>query len=186
MNDDDLRKLFLDGADGDLPIDLDALQRSARDLERTVRRRNLVEVFASGLVVAFLGAAAVDAGPNLEGLALGLIAAGALVVAVTILLRGEAPRAGTAMGTADFLSAYREELRYQARLLRWVPVWYLGPFLPGAVLLVAAMALDGATGAAWLGGLFVAGLFALLAGLNLFAARGLSRTADRVPVLQED
>lgn len=36
------------------------------------------------------------------------------------------------------IDGWCNEMRRQATLLRWVPLWYIGPFVPGFVLLFQA------------------------------------------------
>ena len=55
-----------------------------------------------------------------------------------IYLRGTLgpPNADPSADTAAYLNAHRDELRHQIKLLRWVPLWYLGPLVPGAIATV--------------------------------------------------
>lgn len=184
MNDDDLRELYRGTLEADLEVDVDALRRDAVRFERTIRRRNLVEVFAAGLVVAVFGAGAVARGPDGAGLGLALVALGGLVIAAVIVLRGEGPRPRPGESTARFLDGYREEMLYQARLLRWVPLWYLGPFVPGMALFFGSRLRSGAPGPTLATAVFVALVFAGVAALNLATARRLERSAEAIPRLQ--
>ena len=64
-----------------------------------------------------------------------LICLGVFVVIGYLKTRGRAPRSADLGSTTDgYLLAYRRELEHQIRLLRWVPLWYLAPLVPGMVL----------------------------------------------------
>lgn len=168
-----------------MSVDVMSLRRDSTAFNMTINRRNQIEVFAAGLVVAIFGVRAMASGNTLEIVGSWLIVAGAIVVAGVMLARGHTPTSEPAHSTRAFLEQRREELAYQARLLRWVPVWYVGPLLPG----LAVLSVD-----AWFTydaimrylGLFVLPsvvVISVVIGLNLKAARDLQSQADAVPTL---
>ena len=96
-----------------------------------------------------------------------------------------APIAEPATSTQEFLAQRREELLYQARLLRQVPVWYIGPFLPGFGLLTLDAWMTTPSTSLFLA-VFLAPMVLILAGvigLNVRAARQLQEQADALPTL---
>ena len=135
MADDELRDLWLDDASEDvMDVDLNALRAAHTKFERDVSRRNLIEVFAAGLVIATFAGMAWTADAPLTAAGAALIAVGAGVVTLVLITRGRAPDPEPAQSTSSFVAQRREALKYQATLLRWVPAWYLSPLVPGAVM----------------------------------------------------
>lgn len=100
---------------------------------RDIKARNRRETI-TGLVVlpVFAAVAAVLPVPLLR-YAFVLLFLGIGVVLVMIRTLG-ALRGDLAQFPADNVEHWRGEMRRQARLLRWVPVWYLAPLVPGSVL----------------------------------------------------
>ncbi len=179
--DDDLQHLWADDPEPTPEVDLDAIRRRAARFRRQIAVRNLVEVFAAGIVVAGFSALAWLADDPLRLWGHAAVAVGGLVIAGIVIARGEAPAAAPAASTAEFLAAERDALRYQARLLRWVPLWYLGPLIPGSILLTIAAWVDEPARGMLL--LFVfSAVFAFVAVLNRAKGREL---ADRADVLDQ-
>jgi len=116
-------------------VDLDAIVARAGKLDRQLRWRNRVEVLAAFfVVVAALGIAAVLP-VLLVRIGLVLMAAGAAFVAREFVVRGRAPSADPSTATDAYLDAYAAELTHQIDLLERVPRWYLGPLVPGYVVM---------------------------------------------------
>jgi hypothetical protein len=94
------------------------------------------------------------------------------------------------MGLASGLDFFRRELERQRDLVGSVWSWYLGPLIPGWVVLMVALARInpghlrhfGLTFAAF--NLFAALVFVLIWRLNLWAARRLQRRIDELNALQ--
>ena len=73
------------------------------------------------------------------------------------------------------LAHWKAEIRRQASLRRWVPLWYLAPFMVGFLVLLWPT-----SGTPWLLPAmlwFIIGLYALITWLNVRAARELEQTA---------
>jgi len=117
-------------------IDMELVINSATKFQRKIRRRNFLEYAGGAVVVAWTAHFAVSApAPLLERIGTALIGVGALLV-VTVLRRrghagGDPPLAAP---TGELLAWHRSELARQRDLLRSVPLWYLGPFVPGLLL----------------------------------------------------
>ncbi|WDA40645.1 hypothetical protein [Erythrobacter sp. BLCC-B19] len=165
--------------------------RRADRFARRVRIRNGIEYAAGALVIVLFGAASVGAaikGEGLIALSLALIVGGTLVI-----LRNLARRAGNVerLPEEPCLAHLRRQYARQYAALRAVPVWYVGPLIPGCALLYASVAAGVAEVAGWrtaLSGIagpaaITFGIFAAIALLNLLAARGLKRQLDALDAL---
>ena len=134
-----------------------------------IRRRNRREG-ASCVLVAVIGAGGWLSAPASQlGLGFGALAVGAVLVLVALLTIG--PSGGRDVG--EPLVDLRRDLRHQVRLLRWTPVWYLGPLVPGTALILAAGTDGSAAGHAMAA--LVAAAFVAVAVLNQVGAARLRR-----------
>jgi len=116
------------------PMTLAEIHRRSHAFEAKVRRRNLIEYVACGLVIAGFT-------PVLFARASWMMQAGAgLAIAATIFVgwqlhvrasAGRTPAVGDAL--VDF---HRQELIRQRDALRSVGLWYLAPFVPGMTLVM--------------------------------------------------
>ena len=168
-----------------MTVDIAALRQQSLDFNQSLTRRNHVEAVAGAIVIALFGANLFNASTLLESLACGLIIAGALFVVGFMYTRGKAPAVEPAVSTREFLDQRRHELKYQARLLRWVPVWYIGPLMPGFSLLIADAWLSAPTTSTFLVSFLlpIGTVLALVIGLNVIASRRLEREASELPTL---
>ena len=155
----------------------------ATKFERRIRRRNLMEYVAGAIVIVGAGASSIAAGIKGDwgiALAMALTAIGAIVVlwglfrrATNLERRPEDP----------CRMHLRRQYQRQYDALRDVPLWYIGPLIPGVLTLYAAIvtgaaeqigvieALKGAAGPAVL----TFGILAAVALLNWLGARSLKR-----------
>jgi hypothetical protein len=177
--DDDLRTLYQSTQEDPVTADTTAIARRAAELDRTLNRRNGLELLAAGVVIAAFGGQALFAADLLHAAGPALTVVGALVVAGGLLRRGRAPAADPAAPTLRHLDAHRRELEHQAALLRAVPLWYLGPLLPGMALTLGVRLVDtdGAP-AVWATIGLCAVFFVGVGWLNLRAARALEAEAE--------
>lgn len=117
-------------------IDMEKVKQSASKFQRRIQIRNVLEYAAGGFVMVWSAHFALRApAPALEKVGTVLLGLGALVV-VTVLRRrghagGDPPLAAP---TRELVAWHRSELSRQRDLLRSVPLWYLGPFVPGMLL----------------------------------------------------
>ena len=157
-------------------------RRSTR-FARTVRRRNLIEGAAGVLVIGLFGAGALAAASIGEW---AFAVAGALVVAGTVFILWHLIRHGSNLARRpeeDCRSHLLGQLARQRDLLRRVPFWYLAPLLPGvctvygiaAFKVAEAQGWETALGGVWQPFLATMAFFVFVGGLNLWAARRLSR-----------
>lgn len=160
----------------------------ASKFERTIRIRNLVEYAAGGLAMVLFGASAIGAiskGETLIGMAMMLT-----MIGVAVVLGGIARRASNLDRRLEepCLDHLARQYRRQFEALTRVPLWYIGPLVPGIIALFAAVAAGVAEVAGWqaaLAGitqpaLIVGGVFAAIIALNLMAARRLRRDLERI------
>jgi len=183
MNDDFLNDLWTESKEDALDIDWNQLHNDGAAFRRLIRRRNLVEMFAAGVVVVFFGSAAWTGTDLLMRLSELAVAIGALVVARNLVKRGDAPEPKPATSTTDYVRARRDELIYQAELLESVLGWYIGPLLPGLVGIAVATAVGAGLGAAIPMMVVSGGMLVAVWQLNRKAARGLRKEADELPDL---
>lgn len=160
----------------------------ASKFERTIRIRNLAEYAAGGLMIVLFGASAIGAlimGETLIGLAMMLTVGG-----VAVVLWGIARRASNLdrWDEEPCLDHLARQYRRQYEALMRVPVWYIGPLVPGIIALFAAVAAGVAEVTGWQAALVgitqpalvVGGVFAAIIALNLMAARRLQRDLERI------
>lgn len=163
-------------------MDARALTLRAKRLEQAMKWRMWREGLAGLLGVLFfvfwlamrpLGAAAVGPGLCILG----------TLFAVGTLLRASAraPKVDLSAPLEGSVAQYEAALRFQAKLLRDVPRWYLAPFVPGVLWIFVHMGWSKG-GLAWvasgLGILLAAAVYAAIAWLNLRAAKVFTAEAD--------
>jgi hypothetical protein len=115
------------------------VEQFARNFERQIHRRDIIETAAALAVVALFAPSAMRL-PTLVGKigCLVTVAGAVLVVAKLWSARRAGKRPAEPLPLSDFLSGEREHLVRQIRLLRSVAWWYISPLLLGANLIVWA------------------------------------------------
>ena len=116
------------------PMTLADIHRKAHVFEAKVRRRNLMEYVACGLVIVGFSPVLFDRASWMMQAGAGMAIAATLFVAWQLHVRasaGRTPEAGDAL--VDF---HRQQLIRQRDALRSVGLWYLAPFIPGMALLM--------------------------------------------------
>ena len=165
--------------------------RRADRFARRIRVRNGIEYAAGVLVIVLFGGSSLGAagrGEWLIALSLALIVGGTLVILRNLHRRGSNVER---LPEEPCLAHLRRQYARQYEALRTVPLWYVGPLLPGCVLLYAGVAAGVAEVAGWRAALsgivqpaaITFGIFAAIAWLNLFVARGLKRRLDALDAL---
>jgi hypothetical protein len=154
----------------------------ARHFQRLIWWRNARESLA-GLVVIGANAAQLRGEPvGLEWTSHALFIVGALWVMV-FLHTGAASRVvPNGLSPAALLRFHRDEIARQRRVLRAVPIWYLGPFVPG-MLVLGADRWSIHPGAAAGGLVGMALVFGFVWWLNVKAGQSLARQAGEVEAL---
>ena len=163
----------------------------ATKFERQIRRRNWIE-YAAGVLVTFLfGGTAISAfakGELLIGLSAAMIIAGTGLVLWSLHKRASNLDRRPEDRCLDHL---RRQYEHQYRALRDVPLWYIGPFIPGLVLFYVAIVASTAEVTGWGSALKAAvtpmsitfGIVALVALANWLGARALKRKIEQLDAL---
>jgi hypothetical protein len=189
---DDPKTLWRKQPSEETVVTLDNLREWAEKFQSGVWRRNLREYFAALVVVVVFGSYLwrFPGWMTKTGSALSIVAA--LFVAWQLHKRGAA-RALPAHSGMPLVAFHREELIRQRDALRSVGRWYIGPFVPGCVLLLlgryyqfhaANRTLAQDHQIILLGGVVVAVVFGLIWLLNVWAAERLQRKIDQLDSLR--
>ncbi len=166
-------------------LNMEMVMAASEKFQRKIRFRNVTEYVASGAVVAWAAVfVSRSEAPLLVKLGMALVGLGAVGVATVLRLRGHAAEATPPLAapTSEVVSWHRSELVRQRDLLRHAPLWYLGPFVPGLVLVLVGAWLASPGHGLQVG--LIAGLiglvFAGVAGLNL---RGANKLDEQIEAL---
>jgi len=144
---------------------------------KTIRGRNRREIVVGIVLLHVLGLlTAVSPWGSMLFYGHALLFVGILFI-VGMMWFVATPRGDFARHPATEAGYWRAEMRRQARLLRWVPLWYLAPLLPGMALVFWSERAGSPVKAAIAAGGIVL-VFAFVAWLNVRAARQLERDAD--------
>lgn len=132
---DDLQTLWKAQPTEHAPMSLADIHQAALTFERKVRRRNLIEYVATALVVlAFMSVLFKSASWMMQ-------AGAALVIVAALWVARHMHKTASARAAPEADAAifdfHRQELIRQRDALRSVGRWYLGPFVPGMVLMMA-------------------------------------------------
>jgi len=165
---------------------IEDLRRQAGTFERQIAWRNAREYVAATVAAVCNAAILWRASDTLVRLGAALVIAGLFYVVWQLHARGAARRLPAELGRATGLEFLKRDLTHQRDLLRGVWRWYLGPLVPGLVVLfvAAARANPGASiEATWPIGAaaaVVALVFLVIWRLNVRAARGLDARIDEL------
>ena len=152
--------------------------------ERTISQRNRREYAASAFVVVWFGVWAWVAKSAVVALGCWLVVLGALYVVYHLHRHGAARPVGQqeVMSCVEF---HRSELARQRDLLRSIWWWYLGPFVPGMLLILVGFWLERPDRGLVGFGLFVAATFVGIGLLNQRVARKLQRRIDDLDAVRK-
>lgn len=116
-------------------VDVARVRARAEAFSGTIRRRNAAELVASLFVLGFSAVIAARSTSRLGVAAAASLASGVVVVVAILLRRGRpnTPPPPDAP-TREVLAFHRAELERQATLLAGAWLWYVGPLVPGIVL----------------------------------------------------
>jgi hypothetical protein len=130
--------------------DMQLVIDQAAKFQRQIRFRNLREYLACGVLVVWNTAYALKPTlPPVMRAASVLLTLGVITIAVVIRKRAHAAHGGPPLTapTGETLGWHRSELVRQRDLVHSVPIWYLGPLVPGmATMLIGAWLLSPAHG----------------------------------------
>lgn len=140
MSEHDLfRALWAGQKTEDFSLSPEALRRKAQGFQKTIRRRNMMEYAAAGLVIAVFGGIGLLIPEPAIRLGCGLIAAGALYVCWKLHTLAGATGAGEIDAAASLADFHRAQLMRQRGALTTVWRWYLLPFVPGMIVFLAGV-----------------------------------------------
>jgi hypothetical protein len=171
-------------------MSVDELRRRARKFQRKIYWRNAREYVAALVVVILFGFEFWLVPDALTRVGFGLCIAGLLYVVGQLHRKGSARSLPAEMGLATSLEFFRRELEKQRDLVGSVWSWYLGPLIPGLVVLTVAFARTNPRHLRHFGlslaifNLVAALVFVLVWRLNQRAARKLERRIEELNALE--
>ncbi|MGO8816999.1 MAG: hypothetical protein ACLQVG_20350 [Terriglobia bacterium] len=183
---DRLKSIWQNQPTEGIQMSIDEIRSRAGKFQTNVSWRNAREYVAAVIVVSIFAFDFWRTSDVLARVAFGLIIAGAIYVMWHLHQQGAARSVPAELGIASGLEFYRRELERQRDLLRSVWSWYLGPMLPGLVVLMLARARNGPLGL-WRIGLtsaLIAVIFVSAWWLNDRAARKLQSRIDELNALE--
>jgi hypothetical protein len=132
----DMRSLWQGQRTEPVTMSLDELRKKARKYQRKIGRRNALEYAAAVLVVVFFGYTIWRVHDMFMRVGGGLCIAGMVYMASQLHKRGSAKSVPGDMALTTCLDFHRRELERQRDLLRSSWSWYLGPMIPGLVVII--------------------------------------------------
>lgn len=167
-------------------MSLAEVQQKAAAFRSKIWWRNLREYAAGALVVAFFGYRMLGTADLLVRIGMALIIAGTCYLTWQLHVRGSSRQLPKEAGVSSFIEFQRRQLVRQRDMLTNLWSWYLGPLLPGLVLMIVAIgrANPGHVRHIWpitalYLGIILAAFFAIDR-LNKRAARRLQRQIDEL------
>ena len=127
---DDLQDLWQSQNPQPFHMSVEEIRERARKFQRRIHWRNLREYIGVAVVVLIFGSQTFARIDPIRRIGSGLLVAGALWIAWHLRAHGASREVA-----GDCLSFHRRELERQRDLLRSVWKWYLGPMIPGLLLI---------------------------------------------------
>ncbi len=174
-----------------ISMSVEDIRRKAGSFQSKIFWRNAREYVTALAVVIFFGFQLFLTRDALMRAGYGVMIAGMMYLAWQLHRKGSSRSLPEEMGLASGLEFFRRELERQRDLVQSVWSWYLGPLIPGWVLLTAAMARANPGHLRQVGlALGILNLVAALAfvfvwKLNQRAAGSLQRLIDELDTLRE-
>ncbi len=188
---DDIRSSWVSQPTQPLRLSPEEIRDKARGFSKTIHRRNVRELLAAVFVIVFFAWQAWVTQGVTARVGNGLIVAAALYVAYRLITHASSrPPPPDAMAAAC-LAFHRRELERQRDLLRTVWRWYLGPFVPGFLVLLvdrasrAVTAGPGALSRVGISAAIGAALFLAIGWLNKAGARKLDAELESLETVDE-
>jgi hypothetical protein len=167
-------------------LSIEDVRRQARTFGRQVAWRNAREYVAAALAAAQLAAIFWRASDTFVRIGAASIVVGLFYVMWRLNARGRSRRPAAELGETPGLEFLKQNLARQRDLLRNVGRWYLGPLLPGVVILFIATVRanpPASSGAAWPVGAaaaVIALVFLAIWRVNVRAAKTLQARIDEL------
>jgi hypothetical protein len=188
----DPKKIWQNQKQEGIRMSVEQLRSKAGKHRRTISWRNGREYVAALAVIVFFGFEFWRRTDVLTRVGFGVMIAGLLYVVWHLHSKGSVTRLPENLGLASSVDFHRRELERQRDLLRSIWSWYLGPMIPGLLILMVAM---GRTNPGhlkhfgWVIGVYgavVALAFFFVWRLNERAARRLQQRIDELDELSSD
>jgi hypothetical protein len=119
-------------------MSVEQVRLEAGRFQRKIKARNLREYVVALMVMVFFGFELSRTTQVLVRVGFGLLMAGMAYLVWYMLSKGSPGAADEKAGLSSWIEFQRRELVRQRDLLRSVWRWYLGPLVPGLVVLLAA------------------------------------------------
>lgn len=175
--DRELRELWQNQKTEGVRMSVAEVEASAGKFQRRIQWRNLREYVAAAAVVVFFGFEFWRAGDMLVRVGFALIIAGTCYLSWQLHARGSWKPLPRDAGLSSYVDFKRREMERQRDALSSVWRWYLGPLVPGLVVLMVAFVRENPGHLRYMG-LFVAAYAAVVAALFVWIGR-LNSTAAR-------
>jgi len=186
----DMRNVWQNQKTEGIRMSIEEIRGRAGKFEKKIYWRNAREYVVALVMVVFFGFEFWRMPDALTRVGVGLMIAGLLYLVWQLRQRGSSRTLPEELGLATGLEFFRRELEKQRRLVANVWSWYLGPLIPGWVVLTVAFARTNPGHVRHIG-LTLAGLnlvaalaFVFVWKLNQSAARWLQRRIDELDALQ--
>lgn len=187
MSDPDLQSLWQSQEPQEPPMPLAEIRAAATKFQRRIKVRNTVEYVAGAVVVAAFAWQAAVRDSLLTQLGCVAIILGTFVMLWQMHARGSARPAPEHHASA-VLDFHRAELARQRDALASVPIWYLGPALPGMALIMfdrwRTAPAEGEALQAGIGTAIVVAVFGVVWLLNHLGAKALQKEIDQLDALR--
>ena len=167
-------------------MSIEEIRGRAGKFEKKIYWRNAREYVVALVMVVFFGFEFWRMPDALTRVGVGLMIAGLLYLVWQLRQRGSSRTLPEELGLATGLEFFRRELEKQRRLVANVWSWYLGPMVPGLVVLMVARAriAPGHLGRVALSSAVIALVFVSVWWLNHWAARKLQSRIDELNALE--
>lgn len=165
------------------PLSLDTLPQHAHLFQRVIWWRNVREAAAATVVLAFNVSHLFRVDDAVAWTGHLLLAAGTLFIVGYLFTRAGTRPVPDNVDLHGMLSFHRGELVRQRSILLAVPLWYLLPFVPGMLVIMASKQ-DASIGSAIAGLIVVSLMFIGVWRLNVGAARMLEKQLAEVVALE--
>ncbi|HUI41934.1 MAG TPA: hypothetical protein VL523_08200 [Terriglobia bacterium] len=185
----DLQSVWQNQPAEGIRMSVDEIRRRAGKFERKIYWRNAREYVAALVVVIFFGYEFWRTPDALSRVGFGLAIAGLLYLVWHLYRKGSSRGLPGEMGLASGVEFFRRELERQRDLVQHVWRWYLGPLVPGMIVLIVAFSRTNPGHMrhyGWFLGAYsalAALTFVFIAKLNERGARRLQRRIDELNAL---
>jgi hypothetical protein len=186
----DVRDVWQNQRGEEVQMSVDAIRLKAGKYRSKIAWRNVREYIGVLFVVGFFGLQSTHTTDLLMRVGSGLIIAGSIYIAWHLYAKGSGRRLPGTLGLSSSIEFHREELVRQRDLVRSVPRWYLGPMIPGLVVLMVAVGRANPGHVkhfGWIFGsycVFMALVFAGVWWMNTRAARKIQKRIDELDRLR--